>query len=89
VQEVGEYLLEHLEEINSPHIVDVRGRGLMAAIELDIEAAPVIKAGYEHGLLLVNAGPNTVRFVPPLIVQKSDVDHLIAKLTTILEQVDA
>lgn len=89
VQEVGEYLLEHLAEINSPHIVDVRGRGLMAAIELDMEAAPIIKAGYEHGLLLVNAGPNTVRFVPPLIVQQSDVDHLIGKLTTILEQVDA
>lgn len=89
VQEVGEYLLEHLEEINSPHIVDVRGRGLMAAIELDIEAAPVIKAGYEQGLLLVNAGPNTVRFVPPLIIQKSDVDNLIGKLTTILEQVNA
>lgn len=88
VKEVGEYLLEHLEEINSPHIVDVRGRGLMAALELDIEAAPVIKAGYEHGLLLVNAGPNTIRFVPPLTVQKSDVDHLIGKLTTILEGID-
>lgn len=88
VQAVGEYLLEHLEEINSPHIVDVRGRGLIAAIELDIEAGAVIKAGYEQGLLLVNAGPNTVRFVPPLTVQKSDVDYLIVKLTTILEQID-
>ena len=89
VQEVGDYLLENLAEINSPHIVDVRGRGLMAAIELDMEASAIIKAGYEEGLLLVNAGPNTIRFVPPLVVQKSDVDNLITKLTSILEHVDA
>lgn len=88
VSEVGQYLIERLEEINSPHVVDVRGRGLIAGIELDIEAAPIINAGFEHGLLLVNAGANTVRFVPPLIIQKSDVDELIEKLTTILGEID-
>jgi acetylornithine/N-succinyldiaminopimelate aminotransferase len=88
VREVGEYLIERLEEINSPLIKEVRGRGLMAAIELTIETPEVIKAGYKHGLLLVNAGTHTVRFVPPLIVQKTDVDALIDKLTVILEQIN-
>ncbi|MDQ7028104.1 MAG: aspartate aminotransferase family protein [Anaerolineae bacterium] len=88
VQEVGEYLMERLEEVNSPLIREVRGRGLMAAIELTIEAPSVIKKGYEQGILLVNAGPNTIRFVPPLIIEKSDVDSLIDKLTTILEHVN-
>ena len=88
VQEVGEYLLERLEEINSPLVSEVRGRGLMAGMELTIDASAVIKAGYEQGLLLVNAGPNTIRFVPPLIVEKSDVDNLINKLTVILESVN-
>lgn len=89
VTEVGEYLMERLSEINSPHIKEVRGRGLMAGIELDIEAGNIVKAGYEHGLLLVNAGANVLRFVPPLIISKSDVDQLIEKLMAILEDVDA
>ena len=88
VQAVGDYLLERLAEINSPHITDVRGRGLMAGIELDIAPAGVVSAGYEHGLLLVSSGTNVVRFVPPLIVQKQHVDELIDKLTVILEGID-
>lgn len=88
VTEVGNYLMERLEELNSPHIVEVRGRGLIVGIELDIEVAPIIKAGYEQGLLLVNAGPDVVRFVPPLVIEKSDVDELIEKLTAILGGID-
>ena len=89
VTEVGEYLLERLEEINSPHIKEVRGRGLMLGVEMDIEVSEIVKAGYEHGLLLVNAGTNVLRFVPPLIIEKSDVDQMITNLTAILEGLDA
>ena len=71
VTEVGDYLLERLAELNSPHITDVRGRGLMAAIELNIAPAGIVQQGYEHGLLLVNSGPNAIRFIPPLIVENS------------------
>ena len=88
VQAVGDYLLERLQELNSPHIVDVRGRGLMAGIELDIAPASVVQRGYEHGLLLAGAGTNVVRFVPPLIIEKTHVDELIEKLTVILEGID-
>lgn len=88
VTEVGDYLLERLEEINSPHIVDVRGRGLMAAIELNVPPADIVAQGYEQGLLLVNSGPSAIRFIPPLIIEKSHVDELIDKLTTILEGID-
>ena len=88
VKEVGDYLLERLAEINSPHIVDVRGRGLMAAIELNIAPADIVTQGYEHGLLLVNSGPNAIRFIPPLIIEKQHVDELIEKLTVILEGID-
>ena len=89
VAEVGEYLMERLSEINSPHIVDVRGRGLMAGIELDVAPAEIVNAGYERGLLLVSSGTNVIRFVPPLIIEKKHVDELIEKLTAILEEVDA
>ena len=88
VKEVGDYLMERLEELNSPHIVEVRGRGLMVGIELDIPSTGIVQGGYEHGLLLVNSGANVVRFVPPLIIEKKHVDELIEKLTVILEGID-
>ncbi len=84
VAEVGGYLKERLEEINSPLIKEVRGRGLMVGLELTQDVTPVVDAGYEQGLLLVNAGAEVIRFVPPLIAQKSDVDTLVERLTTIL-----
>ena len=88
VKEVGDYLLERLAEINSPHITDVRGRGLIAAIELDVPPADIVAQGYEHGLLLVNSGPDAIRFIPPLIVEKRHVDELVEKLTIILEGIN-
>lgn len=88
VRETGDYLQERLSEINSPLIVEVRGRGLMVALELSVDVALIIKAGYDAGLLMVNAGTNTIRFVPPLIAEKHDVDQLIQKLTAILEQIN-
>ncbi|MDE2855539.1 MAG: acetylornithine/succinylornithine family transaminase [Chloroflexota bacterium] len=88
VKETGDYLLERLAEINSPHIKDVRGRGLMAAIELDLPPGDIVSQGYEHGLLLVNSGPEAIRFIPPLIVEKRHVDELVEKLTLILEGID-
>jgi predicted acetylornithine/succinylornithine family transaminase len=84
VQEVGKYLQERLSEINSPLIKEVRGKGLIAGVELTVPAAPLIREGYKHGLLLVNAGDNVLRFVPPLILEKQHVDVLIEKLTVIL-----
>lgn len=86
VAETGEYLQERLSEINSPLIKDVRGRGLMVGLEMTMDVNPLIKAGYEQGLLLVNAGTNVIRFVPPLVATKADVDTLIDRLTFILEQ---
>ncbi|MBL8163973.1 MAG: aspartate aminotransferase family protein, partial [Anaerolineae bacterium] len=86
VNEVGTYLQERLAEINSPLIKEVRGVGLMVALELTVEVGALVDAGYEHGLLLVNAGTNVIRLVPPLVVDKPQVDRLVDKLTTMLAQ---
>lgn len=85
VRDVGEYLVERLEEINSPLIREVRGRGLIVGIELDCPSAALVSAGYDKGLLLLNAGEQVLRFVPPLVAQRSDIDALIAPLTDMLE----
>jgi len=84
VCEVGAYLRERLEEINSPHIRAVRGRGLMLGVEFDIEAGAVVEKGHQHGLLLVNAGQNVLRVIPPLIVEKSHCDTFAQRLSEIL-----
>lgn len=86
VNEVGDYLMERLSEINSPLIKDVRGRGLMVAVELTVDTSSIIEAGYENGLILVNAGTDVIRLVPPLIIEKEHVDELVEKLTVILAE---
>lgn len=84
VNETGSYLMERLSEINSPHIKEIRGRGLMIGMELDVDAKPVLQKGYAEGLLLISAREKTVRFVPPLIFEKKHVDELVEKTARIL-----
>ena len=87
VQDKGVYLQEKLAEINSPHIAEIRGQGLLLGIELDIAAADVVNAGYRHGLLTVGAGPNVLRLVPPLIIDYDEIDQVVDRLTTILTEI--
>lgn len=86
VSQKGAYLKERLEEINSPCITEVRGKGLMVGADLTIPANDVVTAGYKHGLLLVNAGPNTLRLVPPLIISEAEIDTLIERLTAVFAE---
>ncbi len=76
----GAELKERLEELNSPLITAVRGRGLMLGADLAVPASDVVNAGYRHGLLLVNAGPNTLRLVPPLVITRAEMDLLVGRL---------
>jgi predicted acetylornithine/succinylornithine family transaminase len=86
VKTKGEYLKERLEEINSPHIKEVRGRGLMVGVDVDIPAADITSAGYRHGLLVINAGTHTLRLVPPLIITRDEIDLLIERLSAALAE---
>ena len=88
VQAKGEHLKEMLEEINSPHIVEVRGKGLMVGVELDMEAAPLIAEGYKRGLILINAGPNVVRFVPPLVISDEELAQAVDVLGEMLQEIE-
>jgi acetylornithine/N-succinyldiaminopimelate aminotransferase len=86
VKEVGAYLYEALEALKQeiPAIVDHRGMGLIQGIELseDVKAGEVVKKAHENGLILISAGCNVVRFIPPLIVEKEHVDQMIEILKT-------
>ena len=82
VKEVGAYLYEKLEEIKNenPKIKDHRGKGLMQGLEFDCEVAPVINKALENGVVLINAGVKIIRFLPPLTIEKEDVDTMISVL---------
>lgn len=88
VRETGAYFQEKLQEINSPHIIEVRGKGLMLGVQLDIPAAPIVQAGFQHGLLLLNAGADVLRLVPPLIISSDEIDIAIERLSAILAEID-
>jgi acetylornithine/N-succinyldiaminopimelate aminotransferase len=87
VEKTGAYFKERLEEINSPHIQEVRGRGLMLGVQLDIPVGPIMQAGYENGLLLLNAGPDVLRIIPPLVITPAEVDVAVERLARILAEI--
>lgn len=82
----GDYLMERLAEINSPHIREIRGRGLIIGIEMDIPVAPVIQKGYERGLIMINAGPQVLRLEPPLVIERADLDRAVDGIAAILHE---
>lgn len=87
VRSKGQLLRDLLEELNSPHVVTVRGEGLMVGVELDVEAAPVIARGYDEGVLIVSAGPNVLRFVPPLVITEGEIQQVVERLGRALQTV--
>lgn len=87
VQEVGTYLYEELEKLTAEtdKIVAHRGMGLIQGIELNEAPGTVIQKAQEKGLIVISAGNNVIRFVPPLIIQKEHVDKMIAILKKCIE----
>ena len=88
VKEVGAYLYEKLEEITKKYdiICGHRGRGLIQGLEFTVPAGPIVsKALLEEKLVLISAGSHIIRFVPPLIIQKSDVDEMAARMERVLK----
>ena len=89
--QVGEYFKMKLEELKSKHpstIREVRGRGLMLAVVLKIPVKDVIMKGFNHRLILLYAGLNILRFLPPLVITRSQIDTTVSELDRILEEVE-
>jgi len=60
--------------------VEVRGKGLMVGIEFDQPVAPLVTTLIDSGVICGPAGPNVLRFLPPLIVEESHIDRVISLL---------
>jgi acetylornithine/N-succinyldiaminopimelate aminotransferase len=82
VNETGAYLYEKLEEVASKHdyVKSHRGVGLIQGLECNGPVSDIINKAIENGLLLINAGTNIIRFIPPLIATRADVDEMIGIL---------
>ena len=82
VREVSSYLEERLDEVaaSCEDIETRRGSGLMQGLVFKKPVGEIITRALDHGLILINAGTNIIRFVPPLIISRQDVDDMIAIL---------
>ena len=84
---MGEYFKERLSELKTRHesIVDVRGMGLLLGMKLNIEGDAIVNSCMEKGFLINCIQGNILRFIPPLIVEKEEIDALVACLDGILD----
>ncbi|MDO8674259.1 MAG: acetylornithine transaminase [Dehalococcoidia bacterium] len=85
---MGEYLMARLNVLRSRFetIVDVRGRGLLVGLQFSSDmSAEIVRRCVENGLLLNPVRPNTIRFIPPLIITEAEVDTAVAILAKALE----
>lgn len=85
-EEVGQYLWERLESLKDECdcIVDHRGEGLIQGLEFKDNPSEVVNKALENGLILISAGNNTIRFVPPLVTSVQNIDEMMTILKKIL-----
>ena len=88
VVSVGEYLAEKLDELVEKYdcIETRRGLGLMQGLVFKDSVAPIIQRALDKGMIIINAGTNIIRFIPPLIITKEHVDEMVAILEACLAE---
>ncbi|MFF2448849.1 ornithine--oxo-acid transaminase [Neobacillus sp. NPDC058068] len=82
--ELGNYFLEQLKTINNPIIKEIRGRGLFIGVELTEAARPYCEQLKEAGLLCKETHDTVIRFAPPLIITKEEIDWAVEKIQNVL-----
>lgn len=82
VRDVSDYLDEALYDFASAHpqVRELRGRGLMRGLQIEGSAGVLREAAHDAGLLVASAGEDVVRLLPPLIIERAQVDELVQKL---------
>lgn len=87
VKEIGQFLWERLEELKSKHdcIVDHRGFGLIQGLEFKDNPKEIVSEALDNGLVLIAAENNTLRFVPPLVIERDNIDEMLTILNMVIE----
>ena len=86
---LGSYMMDQLREIDSPHVKEIRGKGLMIGVELHPQAGGArrfCEALQTKGLLCKETHQHVLRIAPPLIIQKPDIDWALERIASVLSQ---
>ncbi|MFA6434708.1 MAG: ornithine--oxo-acid transaminase [Elusimicrobiales bacterium] len=84
--EMGEYFMEQLRTIKGRHIIEVRGKGLLIGVELDTAARPYCEELMGLGLLAKETHDRVIRFAPPLVVTKKEIDWAFRRIKKVLRK---
>ncbi|MCE1248614.1 MAG: ornithine--oxo-acid transaminase [Firmicutes bacterium] len=87
--EMGKYFVDRLNALNSPHVKEVRGKGLLIGVEIKKEsgvARPFCEALMENGILAKETHHQVIRFAPPLVISKEEIDWAIERIDTVLNK---
>lgn len=90
VNEVSTYLVQKLDELAASYdcIIERRGAGLMQGLVFDKPVGAIINKALEKGLILINAGTDIIRLVPPLVIKNEQVDEMITILKACLDEAE-
>jgi ornithine--oxo-acid transaminase len=83
--ELGGYFLEKLKTIRSPHLKEVRGRGLWIGVELDVPARPYCEALKQEGILCKETHDHVIRVAPPLVIKREEIDWAVDCIKKVIE----
>lgn len=86
--EMGAYFVQELKKIQSPHIVEVRGKGLWIGFVLDQKARPYCYRLKEEGVLCKDTHEVIIRIAPPLVVTKEEIDIAVEKIAKVVKEFD-
>ena len=81
---LGKYFLEQLREIASPNVKEVRGLGLWIGLEMTGRARPYCEKLKEEGILCKETHEHVIRFAPPLVITKDEIDWAVARVRTVI-----
>lgn len=84
-RELGDYFKGRLERIESEHIKEVRGKGLFIGVELHSPARPFCEALQERGILCKETHQNVIRFAPPLVITREEIDWALGHVEAVLD----
>ena len=87
-EEMGNYFIDKLKSIKANHIVEVRGRGLWIGFELDTKARPYCERLKEEGILCKETHDNVIRFAPPLVITKDEIDWAFERIEKVVKELD-
>lgn len=82
--ELGAYFKGRLERVESDHIKEVRGKGLFIGVELKVPARPFCESLQERGILCKETHLNVIRFAPPLVITKAEIDWALSQIEPVL-----